>query len=257
MEEREQQRLNEEDEKRDEEDEKRDEEDEKRDEEDEKRDEEDEKRGEKTRWRIPIPIQDIIYGKQVDVKRAAKGEKFRETEDKQSRDDVDVKEMDEEDEIQEKLQSLFDEEARKMREQREQPTHPKTKLTEAQKIIRHIISGRYRSSKQKGNGEKWRLEMESKREGDEKVKWRIPKLWLPEITAEAKKSRGRKYYLRQKRRGNEEKRVAERKKWREIEGKQPTALPSQLPTTEVPPGDALKRPARLASMDIKFILNEQ
>lgn len=46
--------------------------------------EEDEKRGKEIQWRIPMAIRKIIYGQQVGVKRAAKGEKSRETEDKQS-----------------------------------------------------------------------------------------------------------------------------------------------------------------------------
>ena len=197
--------------------------------------EEDEKRGEETRWRIPIPIQNIIYGKQVGVKRAAKGEKFGKTEDKQSWEDIKMKAMEEQDEIQKKLQPLFEEEARKMRDHREQRTRPKTRRTEAQKIIRRVISSRYAYLKKRGKGERRRLEMESEEEGGEKVKWPIPRHWLPQITAEERRTRAREYYRRSKMRENVEKLVAELEKWREMEGKQPTASPSQLPTTEVPP----------------------
>lgn len=153
--------------------------------------------------------------------------------------------MDDRDEIQEKLQPLFEEQLRKMREEREQHTSPKPRLTEEQKVIRKVICNRYAKDRERAaKDEKWRLEMEARRERGDARKWPIPRAWLPEFRHKMKTCARR--------------RAAKLDKSKcKMEVKQPTASPSQLPTTEVPPVGALNQPSRLASMNMKFILNDQ
>ena len=212
---------------------------------------EDEKRGQEIQWRIPIAIQEIIYGQQVGVKRAAKGENFRETEDKQTFEDMVEQELQRTDEyleIQKRLQPLFEEEASK-----------------------RDAADRKRAAKD----EKWKLEMESKMERGDARKWPVPRAWQPELTAEEKKFRSaitKTVWMKRHKTKNNARRRARRfeKSKSKMEVKQSvllpscfwtfretTASPSQLPTTEVPPVGALNQPSGLASMDIKFILNDR
>ncbi|MCJ1423768.1 hypothetical protein MMC29_001652 [Sticta canariensis] len=217
--------------------------------------EEDEKSGEETQWRISVAIQKIIYGQQFSVERAAKGENSREIEDKQSWEGMEEKAMDDRDEIQEKLQPLFEDEVRKMRAERE-PSYPRARPTEEQKVIRKVICHRSAKHRERAaKDEKWRLEIQSKRERGGARKWPIPRACLPELTAEQMK---RAYCTRRNMKRYAARRAAElEKSKRKMEVKEPTASASQLPTTEIPLVGALKQPLRLASMNIKFILNEQ